>query len=304
LKIHIKPDSETIECWIEAFVPERDLFFLTENELGNFEEYLDEVLVIPKEEFSANATYNGIQWQNSYTYWNLSEEVESVIVAVPDWVGRLPEVTRKQLFQRQKEVGNGLIYEISHDGIDDSIPADHLLESGCEQFIVLQKAMWEELSCEVKGALISEFAQQWEKWTCYEHSLESHQHLQKYANVFPSSGGGNCLAATLFAVTREEWIINEWVHQKTFSLGLERAHYRQVENGGLSDGDVVTWENEDGVIQHASFCVGDDKFFNKSGQTFFNAWKIVDWRDLQEMWKSYKMKVFRKNHDQVADGLM
>jgi hypothetical protein len=299
LKIHMKPESGAIKRWIGAFIPERDLFFLTEKDLGDFKEYLDHVLVIPKEEFSANATYNGIQWQNSYTYWNLSNEVEFVIVAPPDWVGRLPEVKRKQLFHRQKEVGSGLVYEISHDRIDDSIPADHLMESGGEQFIVLQKVMWEELSYDVKRDLISEFAQQWEEWTCYEYSLESRPHLQKYANVFPSSGGGNCLAATLFAVTREEWIINEWVHQKTFSLGLKRAHYRQVENGEIRDGDVVTWENESGIIQHASFCVGDDKFFNKSGQTFFNAWKIVDWTDLQEMWKSYRVKVLRKDNFNV-----
>jgi hypothetical protein len=297
LKIHMKPESGTIERWIEAFVPERDLFFLMEKDLGDFEEYQDHVLVIPKEEFSANAAYNGIQWQNSYTYWNLSNEVEFVIVARPDWVGRLPDVKRKQLFHRQKEVGSGLIYEISRDKIDDSIPADHLLESDGEQFIILQNAMWEELSHGMKRDLITEFAQQWEEWTCYEHSLESHPHLRKYANVFPSSGGGNCLAATLFAITGEEWIINEWVHQKTFSLGLKRANYRHVENGELSDGDVLTWENEDEIIQHASFCVGDDKFFNKSGQTFFNAWKIVHWTDLQELWKSNRVKVFRKDHD-------
>ncbi|XXM71350.1 hypothetical protein ACQ0QQ_16825 [Lysinibacillus sphaericus] len=290
----MKPESGTFARWIEAFVPEKDLFFLTENELGNLEEYLDHVLVIPKEEFSANATYNGIQWQNSYTYWNLSEEAATVIVAPPDWVGRLPDGKRRQLLHSQKEAGSGLVYEISHDRVDGSIPAGQLLESGGEQFIILQKAMWEELGYEVKRELISEFAQQWEEWTCYEHSLESHPHLQKYANVFPSSGGANCLAATLFAVTREEWIINEWVHQKTFSLGLKRAHYGHVVNSEIRDGDVVTWENEEGIIQHASFCVGDDKFFNKSGQTFFNAWKIVDWTELEEMWESYRVKVFRK----------
>jgi hypothetical protein len=297
LKIHMKPESETIDRWIESFVPDRDLFFLTENEVRNLEGYLDDVLVIPKEEFSANATYNGIQWQNSYTYWNLSKEVEFVIVAAPDWVGRLPEGRRKQLFHFQKEVGSGLIYETSHEGIDDSIPVDHLLESGGEQFIILRKAMWEQLSYEVKRDLISEFAEQWEEWTCYGHSLVAHPHLRKYANIFPSSGGGNCLAATLFAITRQEWIINEWVHPKTFSLGLKRANYSHVQTTEIKDGDVVTWENEDGIIQHASFCVGDDKFFNKSGQTFFNAWKIVDWTELEEMWKSYRVKVLRKEDD-------
>lgn len=294
MKIHMKPESETIKRWTEAFIPEKDLFFLTENELVNLEEYLDHVLVIPKEEFSANSTYNQIQWQNSYTYWNLSKNVEFVIVAESSWVGRLPRARRKQLFHSQKEAGSGLIYEVSQDRIDDSIPHEHLLKSGGEQFIVLQKAMWEELRYEVKRDLISEIAQQWEEWVCYGHSLESHPHLQKYANVFPSSGGGNCLAATLFAIIRHEWIINEWVHPKTFSLGLKRANYHQMAHGELRDGDVVTWENENGIIQHASFCVGDDKFFNKSGQTFFNAWKIVDSADLEDMWSSYTMKIFRK----------
>jgi cell wall-associated NlpC family hydrolase len=75
---------------------------------------------------------------------------------------------------------------------------------------------------------------------------------------------------------------------------LKNANYNRITSQDIKAGDVVTWENSDGIIQHASFCIGDHLFFNKNGQTFFNAWKIVDLTELNENWDDYHMQVFRK----------
>jgi hypothetical protein len=75
--------------------------------------------------------------------------------------------------------------------------------------------------------------------------------------------------------------------------GLERANFSLVDDE-IKKGDVITWVNNEGVIQHASYHIDDNLFFNKNGQTFFNPWKITHLNELNEEWCQYKMKVYRK----------
>ena len=284
--------------WIKAFVPENDLFFLPEKELACFKDYLSNVLVIPQEEFFEHSSYKQIQLVNSYEYFNLSKEViKYILVAPSEWVNDLPANKKSDLFHIQKEVGRGLIYSISDLSIDTSVFSvlkENIIEVNGEDFLVIQKAMWEALTHNIKENLIKEIAQQWETWTCYDYPDNAPLYLKKFANTFPLIAGSNCLSATLFAITQQEWMIFEWIHPKTFVQGLKNANYNLITRQDIRAGDVVIWENPEGLIQHASFCIGDNLFFNKNGQTFFNAWKIIDFTDLSEHWDSYKMKIFRK----------
>ncbi|MGR3764543.1 hypothetical protein [Rossellomorea sp. NS-SX7] len=294
MKINIQPTPDTIDYWINAFVPEKDLFFLPAKEFEHFKEYIDTALVIPRQEFFNHATYKQIQLNNSYQYWNISVEVDYILVVTPDWVKSLTPDKKEFLFHIQKEVGRGLIYPISYSALDSSIPKEHIIEVDGEHFIILQKAMWKEIPYDIRKNLMVEFAQQWEKWDSCHYPLEAPTFLKKIANTFPTSSGGNCLSATLFAVSQQEWIINEWVHPETFKQGLKSRNYTQTLIQGIQKGDVVIWENSDGEIQHASFCIGNDLFFNKNGQTFFNPWKVVGFAELTEIWGDYNMKIFRE----------
>jgi hypothetical protein len=294
LNTYIQPTFDNINEWIKAFVPERDLFFLPENELDSFEEYLSSVLVIPQEEFFEHSSYKQIQLANSYEYWGISKEVKFILVAPSEWVTKLPVNKKRELFHIQKEVERGLIYPISDFSIDTSALRENVIEVNGEDFLVIQKAMWEELSHNMKVDLIKDIAQQWENWTCYDYPTNAPLYLKKFANTFPSTSGSNCLSATLFAITHQEWLIVEWIHPKTFMHSLKNAKYNFVTHQDLRAGDVVIWENSEGLIQHASYCIGENLFFNKSGQTFFNPWKIVDLTELNKGWDRYNMKIFRK----------
>lgn len=294
MNTNIQPTFDIITDWIKDFVPEKDLFFLPENELDCFKEYLSNVLVIPQEEFFEHSSYKQIQLANSYEYWNISKEVKYILVTPSEWVNKIPANKKNHLFHIQKEVERGLIYPISDLLLDTSTLKENVIEVNGEEFLVIQRAMWEELSHNIKVDLIKEIAQQWEKWTCYDYPNNAPLYLKKFANTFPSTAGSNCLSATLFAITHQEWMIFEWIHPKTFIQSLMNAKYKFITCQDIKAGDVVIWENSDGIIQHASFCIGDNLFFNKSGQTFFNAWKIVDFTELNEGWDSYNMKILRK----------
>jgi hypothetical protein len=118
LNTNIQPTFDNINDWIKTFVPEKDLFFLPENELDCFKEYLSNVLVIPQEEFFEHSSYKQIQFANSYEYWGISKEVKFILVTPSEWVNKLPVNKRNDLFYIQKEVERGLIYPTS----DLSVP--------------------------------------------------------------------------------------------------------------------------------------------------------------------------------------
>ncbi|KPL60999.1 hypothetical protein [Rossellomorea vietnamensis] len=294
MKRKFQPTPDAIKEWIKAYVPDKDLFFLPENNLASFKEYLSNVLVVPHEEFKNHSTYKQIQLANSYEYWNLSKEVKYVLVTPPGWVNHLPVEKKDDLFHIQVEVGRGLIHPISDFTGDASFLHNNVVEVNGEKYLVLHKAMWEDPYYTSKEEIITDIAQQWEDWTCYHVPPQTPQHLLPFANTFPSRAGSNCLSATLFAITKQEWIIHEWVHPQTFLQSLKNEDYHLIFPEDMRAGDVLTWENADGIIQHASYCIDGQFFFNKRGQTFFNAWSILHYDDLKEDWGLYHMKCFRK----------
>ncbi|WP_391201367.1 hypothetical protein [Psychrobacillus sp. L4] len=297
MNVQIQPSQEQIDHWIEKYVPEEDLFFLREEDLLNLEEYLHDVLVIPKDEFFNHSSYSQIQLVNSYEYWRISNDIRYVIVAQPDWISSLNSEVKSVLLQIQVDMGRGLILPLSLFFEPDEVPAEYIVKEKGVQYAVLQNDMWKRLSVSNKKNAIQAYALEWDSWDSLEVPVNIPAHLKKYANSFSTEAGANCLAATLYAVSnhseRNAWMIHEWVHQGTFALGLKNAHY-SITQEGLQEGDVVTWINDGGVIQHAAYHIGNQLYFNKNGQTFFNPWKIIHWKELCEEWNAYTYRIYRK----------
>ncbi|WP_374054528.1 hypothetical protein [Rossellomorea sp. FM04394] len=294
MKRNLQPTPDILQEWIKTYVPDKDMFFLRGTDLARFKEYLTNVLVIPHEEFQNHSSYKQVQLSNSYEYWNLSKDVAHVLVTPPGWVNHLPAEKKIELFHMQVAVGRGLIHPISEFSGDASSLRNSVVDVKGEEYAVLHKAMWEELSYRCKEDLITDIAQEWEDWTCYDPPTLTPPHLLPFANTFPVRAGSNCLSATLFAITHQEWIVHEWVHPQTFLQRLALEDYHVIPSQGLRAGDVVTWENADGIIQHASYCIDGQFFFNKRGQTYFNAWSIVHVDNLQGDWGHLSMKIYRK----------
>lgn len=233
---------------------------------------------------------------NSYLYWNISQEADFVIVAPSNWITNLPEPKKKELFSIQVKLGRGLIFPITLFSAILSIPNEYIVAKDKEKYVVIQHDMWNNLHHQIKENAIKDYAQLWDQWTCYEVPEQTPLHIKSYANTFTTTSGSNCLAATLFAITGQEWMIHEWVHPETFVNGLKRANYSFINDENLSNGDVVAWVNEDDVVQHAAYHIENHLFFNKNGQTFFNPWKVVHLDELKAEWNKYEIKVYRKRY--------
>ncbi|MGD7045690.1 hypothetical protein [Jeotgalibacillus proteolyticus] len=273
--------------------PKKDLFFI-EEDLKKLSECLREVLVVPREEFFNHPAYKEIQMVNSYLYWQISEKAKLVIVAQPDWITNLPEQRKREVLNIQYKMERGLIFPVSLFSSTSSLPEEYIVEEKMDRFLIIQQNIWTKLPYKIKESAIKEYAQLWDSWTNFDIPEQTPAHIKKYANKFPTEAGSNCLSATLFAVTGQEWIIGEWVHPNTFMIGLERANFLPI-NDEIKKGDVITWVNDEEVIQHASYHIDNNLFFNKNGQTFFNPWKVTHLNKLKEEWCEYEMKVYRKN---------
>ncbi|EGA90229.1 hypothetical protein GPDM_06785 [Planococcus donghaensis MPA1U2] len=292
MKINIQPTKTQLQKWIEIYVPEKDLFFIQEEDLPLFDEELGHALLIPRDEFFNHASYKQIQLANSYEYWNLSKEVYSVIVATENWITELPPSKKERLLQIQLKVNRGLIFPLSYFSELPLFLKENVVIEKEEKLIVMTADLWKRMSMPARDQLLRKYAQQWGEWA----SEETPEHLplvvKKYANTFPTEGGSNCLAATLFAISRQEWMIHEWVHPQTFKEMLGRTH-RLIQTEEWIEGDVVIWQTAEGQIQHASYHIGNELFFNKNGQTFFNPWKITRFDELQAEWREYSLKTYR-----------
>jgi hypothetical protein len=292
MNIEIQPTHEQIERWITEYVPHKELFFVREEDLAKFEDYLHDVLVMPEQEFFEHASYRQIELVNRYVYWRTSKDVEFVIVAHSNWITNLRTEQKRELFEAQVKLERGLIFPVSMFSDMSVVPEEFIIEDN----VVVQHVMWKELPLITKEQVLKEYAKQWDSWTSIVVPTNIPSYLQKYANTFSSNEGSNCLAATLFAVTGQEWMIHEWLHPKTFMNGLKHAGYFVVKDE-LREDDVVVWQDEYGNIQHASYYVGDHLLFNKNGQTIFNPWKIVQWEEVSDTWKQYVISIYRRESD-------
>lgn len=279
--------------WIEQYVPAKDLFFVKEEHVSLFEEEILQALFIPKEEFFNHASYKQIQLANSYEYWNLSKEFEFVILAHANWITKIAPAKKEILLQIQVQMNRGLIFPRSYFPIG-SLPLNEkgVINSEGES-VVLYADLWEKLSFSAKSHLLKIYAQQWDNWVSEEAPVHLPNMIKKYANTFPIEAGSNCLSATLFAISQQEWMIHEWVHPQTFIKKLRITHHL-IKSEELIEGDVAVWETDEGQIQHASFHVVNKLFFNKNGQTFFNPWKIIGFDKLQAEWSQYSLKLYRQ----------
>ncbi|MEO4052583.1 hypothetical protein [Solibacillus sp. CAU 1738] len=287
--MQIKPSKEVLHSWIDSYVPKKDLFFLSKENL-NHEMDLTNVLLMPIDEFENHSTYKQLNYVNSYEYWNIKNE-EYVIIAEKDWIESIPTKTRQLILNSQIQHERGLVIPASFIDNIENIPSDYVMNN----HVVIQRAMWERLSVECKEQLLTTMVYEWwDKGECEESPLDLDDFLKPFVNTFSDVQGANCLAAVLFAISNgeQEWFIYEWIHQKTFLEKLKQYDYEESSSEELKKGDVVVWLDVNDIIQHAAYYIGDNCFFNKHGQTIFNPWKILSKELLFKEWSHFRYSTY------------
>lgn len=97
--MNIKPDKKVLRSWVDCYVPEKDLFFLSKEHL-DYEFDFTDVLLMPKDEFYNHSTYRQVNYVNGYEYWNI-KNVDYVIIAEKEWIETIPEGRKRSLLDAQ-----------------------------------------------------------------------------------------------------------------------------------------------------------------------------------------------------------
>lgn len=278
----IKPDKNVLKSWIHQYVPDKDLFFITET-LFNSDLNLTDVLVMPKEEFYNHNTYNQLHYMNSYEYWNI-KNIQYVIIAEKGWIETLPNKLQEWIFKIQVQVNRGLVVPANFLSNIHVIPSPYIQDEN----IVIQRLMWERLDYSIKEELLIKLATEWwDNGECIDIPQTLPVFLKPYTNTFSHQQGSNCLAAVLYAITegKQNWFIHEWIHQNTFIGKLKQLNYIENDGRSIKPNDIVLWKDEHNIIQHAAYHIKDNLYFNKQGQTMFSPWKIISKEQLYQEWK-------------------
>lgn len=277
---------------MDSYVPEKDLFFLSKDQHHNFQIDYADVLLMPIDEFYNHSTYGQLNYVNSYEYWNI-KNAQYVIIAEKEWIESISVEKKQLILNSQVETERGLVLPITFINEIEKIPSNYVLNG----HDIIQRLMWEKLDESLKEQILTTMVYEWwDKGECEEIPNSLPSYLKPFANTFCHLQGANCLAAVLYAISKgkQDWFMYEWVHQKTFLEKLNQYHYEEFLGKELHQGDIVIWKDENAIIQHTAYYIGEELYFNKHGQTMFNPWKILLEEQLYKEWEHLSLVKYRQ----------
>lgn len=305
--MHLNLSRGKLEKWEESFIPEKDLFFLREQDDDILPDFGVNCLIFSYEEFMKHPDYISNTYNSSYTYWTISKDVKKVIVAPANVFLTLKSSVQQRVLRIQQQVGRGLIFEARHfEGIlrepATSMLAPYQFVNDNHVFYALQKEVWNKLPKSLKSDILNRIALKYDTPGEKDSTKPTLSIINSYVNTYPNSHGPNCFSATLYCATslaagiKLDWMIQEWIHPITFINGLKQLGYRDIPlaKDALFPHDILIWKDKEERIIHASFHIDQHFFFNKNGQTFFNPWKTIHVRELDEEWGHCQVSVYRK----------
>lgn len=302
----IKIDEQTLREWDEHFLPPFDLVYLDEA----VEELPEDILIMPVEELKANPSLYNIDVRTTFEVWNVDKNAKYVAIIKNEQFDQLDDELKQRLLQLQFEYGRGnlLKWKEIKSYIEKLTEAEYTLcqdlfekmsfQVSGETWIALRRNHWKELPWSCRKNILIETVKEYSSEAIVQRvsdeSIELTAFIRYYANQFPTENGPNCFAAALSAITANrdsaEWVIHQWIHPKTFILGLEQRGYAVIDQANdwkmvnLQRHDVVVWVNEEGTPVHAAAAISDAHAFNKDGQTMYNPWLIRRFDELAPSW--------------------
>lgn len=304
--MHLNLSQGKLEKWEESFMPEKDLFFLREEDNDILPEFGVNCLIFSYEEFMKHPTYTSVSYRSAYTYWTLND-IKKVVVAPANVFMTLKDSVQQRVLQVQQQVGRGLIYETRYfEGIlrepATSKLAPYQFVSDNKVYYALQKEVWNQLPKSLKSDFLNRIALKYDSPGEKDSIKPTLSIINSYVNTYPNSHGPNCFSSTLYCAASQtagmklDWMIQEWIHPMTFMNGLKQLGYREIPlvKDALFPHDILIWKDKEERVIHASFHIDQHFFFNKNGQTFFNPWKTIHVRELDEEWGHFQVYVYRK----------
>lgn len=283
---HIHPSGETLRHWGDQLLPELDVWFWDDDALDLD---LTACVVMPRADYLQHSAFQDIRFVNAYLHWQMPSEVTRLIVSGPAWISRLAVADRQSVLGKQVNLRRGLVFPRTHfDALPEGLHAYTVNDR-----VVLCHAAWEAVPDQIRRLILLREQQLWDDVDCFQAPGDAPEHIRAIANTFGLHEGANCLSTTAYCVTGEAWMRGFWMFQPAFRDLIARHGYRPVLEASPGADDLVTFEM-DGVIVHAAYCVGQDRFLSKNGQSRFNPVRIIDWVRLNADWHEATCVTYRR----------
>jgi hypothetical protein len=282
----VHPSPDTLDYWADHLLPDLDAWYWDDGEPAVD---LTGCVVMPRADYLQHPTFRAIPYVNAYLHWQMPREVTHVVVSGPAWISSLTAERRRHVLGKQVKLHRGLVFPRSHF---DELP-DALHAYAFSDHVVLSHAAWEVVPNRIRQLALLKEQARWDDTQCFEIPDNTPAHIRAIANTFGTREGANCLATTAYCVTGEPWVRDLWMFQPAFRDLIARHGYRPVPDVSPVTKDVVTFE-VDGEIVHAAWCVGQDRFLSKNGQSRFNPIRIIDWARLEADWHNATLVIFRR----------
>lgn len=217
---------------------------------------LKDVLILSEDGFFNHFKYGNVNNISNHETWGI--DFDFVIVGKEGWFEGLCEDFRSKLKEETIKNGDGFV---------------------CDDILLTRKT-WKSLDFSIKEKFFKENDD--DLVDINLDNIEGYEYLKKYHNIFPEIHGPNCFASVLYAISRNEELINEWVFADSLLLFLQANGYEKIEDTGsqelIKPNDVLIIYDDENPI-HAVFCLNNKLCFNKFGQTMHELWSItsIDW---------------------------
>ncbi len=282
----VVPTPEMIRLWADELIPGGiDIWYWDDSPLD-----LDTTgcQIMSQKAYRSDPTFNEIRFMNAYCEWLMPVEATHVIVSDRSWIETLPAADRQRVLQKQVGLKRGLVFSAAWFG---GLPVQ-LQEFVVEDQVVLGQAVWADLPPTVQHRALLAEQRRWDDVDCYPIPDNAPAHVQAIANTFSPHEGTNCYAITAYGATADSALLARWLTVSPIEL-VAPLGYRQVPGSEPGPDDIVTFERQ-GNIVHAAYCIDDDRFLNKNGQSRFNPIRIVDWSMLATDWPDLTVLIWRR----------
>lgn len=294
--ITIHPSRNTLSRWVDLLTTEQDIWYWDDQPV-DFD--LTGCEVLPRQVYLKHPVYSGIHYVNAYWHWRMPKTVSRLIVSEPGWIERLPVSDRESVVSKQVELDRGLIVPTSHF---DEIPAS-LEPYVVDEKIVVSRSVWKSLGHAEQFIALQREMRLWDDVECFPVPDHVADHIRAIANAYGDAHGSNCLGTTAYCITINARHRDTWMHQPEFIDVLASAGYDAIESTEPLAGDVLVFLDAEDEIVHAVYCLGDDRFLNKNGQSMFNPVQVVNQSMLESDWHTFEWVVYRQHDHQGSTGL-
>lgn len=299
---NIKLSKQTLKEWEDKFIPNFDYFYFEDVEHAR-SLLQSNGFILLRDELARDMQLNTFDTSTAFSPWNVNRNAKYVAVISNEDFNKIDLKNRKEVFHLQWSLGRGQVWDIEvlHQfvGQSSTILDDYTFSTEGGDKVIIQKSLWIQLSHIARENFLKYVANLFidEDTTIVNlpETIEQYPLLEPYINCFPSKSGPNCLASVLGALEDNEssrdWIMNQWVQQKTFLMNLDLHGYKELtritdtEQLSVNSRDVIVWLSSEEMPLHACFVLNNKTVFNKNGQMMFNPWQALSIETIMDTWK-------------------